>query len=65
MAIDSFYPERSLGIMISFLEVCENTREKLGRELHEVEVELLKWTHKRYELEQQKCKQTNKSVNEV
>lgn len=40
--------------MISFFEVCENTREKLGRELCEKEKEFLQWMHKRYEQELKK-----------
>ncbi len=39
--------------MKSFLEVCNNTREKLNRELHEKELEFLQWVYERYEEEQE------------
>lgn len=39
--------------MMSFLEVCENTREKLNRKLSIVEIEFLEWMHTRYEAEQE------------
>lgn len=42
--------------MISFFEVCENTREKLDRELCEKEIEFLQWAHKRYEKELKESK---------
>lgn len=47
--------------MISFLEVCENTREKLDRKLSIVEIEFLEWMHTRYELEQENFYQMNVS----
>lgn len=47
--------------MKSFLEVCENTREKLGRELCEKEIEFLQWTHKRYE---QEIQESEKRIEE-
>ncbi|HLS59946.1 MAG TPA: hypothetical protein VK044_02310 [Virgibacillus sp.] len=37
--------------MKSFLEVCDNTREKLGRGLQEKEIEFLQWMYERYEEE--------------
>lgn len=34
-----------------FLEVCENTRKKLGRQLQEEELDFLQWMYTRYEKE--------------
>lgn len=42
-----------LNAMKSFLEVCEDTREKLNRQLQENEVEFLRWMHDRYTEEQE------------
>lgn len=38
--------------MISFLQVCEDTQENLGRQLNNNEVEFLKWMHERYTKEE-------------
>lgn len=38
--------------MIGFFEVCNDTREKLDRNLSKVEKDFLKWMYKRYEQEQ-------------
>ena len=48
---------RDLSVMKSFLEVCENTRKKLGRELCEKEIKFLQWTQKRYEQEIQESEE--------
>ncbi|MBY7144778.1 hypothetical protein KFZ56_17295 [Virgibacillus sp. NKC19-3] len=40
--------------MKSFLEVCEDTTEKLNRQLQENEVEFLRWMYSRYTEEQEK-----------
>ncbi|GAB3048169.1 hypothetical protein [Virgibacillus ainsalahensis] len=40
--------------MESFLQVCEDTKEKLGRQLHENELEFLQWMYERYTEEQLK-----------
>ena len=42
--------------MRSFLQVCEDTRKKLGRQLQEDEVKFLQWMYKRYIEEQQETK---------
>ena len=46
--------------MESFMEVCKNTRDKLGRDLHKKEKEFLQWMYKRYEEEMQE----NKHISE-
>jgi len=38
----------------TFYEVCEDTKEKLGRPLKDKEVQFLQWLYKRYEKEQAK-----------
>ncbi|MBP1969815.1 hypothetical protein J2Z83_001923 [Virgibacillus natechei] len=38
--------------MISFLQVCEDTKENLGRQLQNNEVEFLKWMYERYTKEE-------------
>jgi len=48
---------RDLSVMKSFLEVCEYTRKKLGRELCEKEIKFLQWTQKRYEQEIQESEE--------
>lgn len=40
------------SVMIGFFEVCNDTREKLDRNLSKVEKDFLKWMYKRYEQEQ-------------
>ncbi|MFD1852234.1 hypothetical protein ACFSC5_19860 [Oceanobacillus bengalensis] len=42
--------------MISFLQVCEDTKEKLGRQLQEDELRFLHWMYNRYTEEQQENK---------
>ena len=37
--------------MESFLDVCKNTKDKLGRDLQKNEKEFLHWMYKRYEEE--------------
>lgn len=43
--------------MKSFLEVCGDTRQKLGRELQKREIDFLQWLYMRYEEEEQKNKE--------
>ena len=43
--------------MKSFLEVCGDTRKKLGRELQKNEIDFLQWLYMRYEEEEQKDKE--------
>ncbi len=45
--------------MISFLEVCKHTKNKLGRDLHQKEKEFLQWMCQRYEMEKAKSKQSD------
>ena len=40
--------------MKSFLEVCGDTRKKLGRELQKREIDFLQWMYMRYKEEEQK-----------
>lgn len=56
---DPFFERGNLSVMISFMEVCKNTRNKLGRELHKKEKEFLQWMYKRYEKELKKSKHTD------
>lgn len=41
----------------SFLNVLEDTKEKLGRQLQKSEVEFLQWMYERYQDEQKKQKE--------
>lgn len=54
------FERRNLSVMESFMEVCKNTRDKLGRDLHKKEKEFLQWMYKRYEEEMQE----NKHISE-
>lgn len=48
--------------MESFLEVCEDTKGKLGRQLHEQEKEFLQWMYEKYENERQKRSEQCKNL---
>lgn len=40
--------------MKSFLQVCEDTKERLGRKLQDNEIKFLQWVYERYEEEKSK-----------
>jgi len=40
--------------MKSFVHVCEDIKERLGRQLQENEIKFLQWLYERYEEEQSK-----------
>jgi hypothetical protein len=40
--------------MKSFVQLCENTKDKLGRQLHDNEKEFLQWMYENYKDEEKK-----------
>lgn len=47
------YRKGDLSVMEGLLEMCEYTEKKLGRDLHEKEVDFLEWVCERYEEERE------------